>query len=115
MGNPHQGEVSFEANGTIYTFKLGTYAMAVLERKTGKKSAQFFNRKEEEWGVSDLLDVFYACLLRQHKMTEEQVADLIDTIGVDRAGAVLAEAVQAAYPSASAAVPTENPPGAKSA
>lgn len=98
MGNPHQGEVTFEAAGANYTFKLGTYALAVLERRTKMSSSKFFRRPEEDWGADDLLQVFYAGLYRQHKLTEEAVGDLIDEIGSERASAIMLEAIGVANP-----------------
>ncbi len=93
MANPYQGEVSFDADGESYKFKLGTYALAVLERKVKMPSGKFFRRADDEWGADDLLQVFYAGLYRQHKLTEEAVGDLIDKIGAERASEIMLEAI----------------------
>lgn len=98
MGNPHQGEVTFEANGKNYTFKLGTYALAVLERTTQMPYGKFFKREESDWGADDILRVFYAGLFRQHKLTEEEVGDLIDIIGSERASEIILEAIGVSNP-----------------
>lgn len=98
MGNPNVGEVSFEASGKVYLFKLGTYAQAVLERRTKQPASKFFQRKEDEWGVDDVLSVFYAGLFQKQKLTEEQVADLIDDLGIARVSEIIGEALTAAKP-----------------
>lgn len=100
MANPHKGEVGFEVDGKEYVFKLGTYAQAVLERRVKMPWPKFFSRKEDEWGVEDTLSVFWAGLQRQHKLNEEQVADLIDDLGEQRVKEVLAEAFKLANPEA---------------
>lgn len=112
MANPLQGEVAFEVKGATYTFKLGTYALAVLERRTKMPSGKFFKRPDDEWGADDLLQVFYAGLYRQHKLTEEAVADLIDEIGSERASAIMLEAIGIANP-AEVAAGKEDPQVAK--
>ena len=93
MGNPVMGEVGFTVDDKTYTFKLGTYAQAVLERKTKVTTQKFFARPEDAWGADDLLLVFYAGLHQRHKLTEEQVGDLIDKIGAMRASEIMLEAV----------------------
>lgn len=98
MANPQQGEVTFEANGKPYTFKLGTYALAVLERRTKMPYRSFFQRPDDQWGADDLLHVFYAGLYRKHKMTEEETGDLIDVLGTDRASEIILEAIGVANP-----------------
>ncbi len=100
MANPHKGEVGFEAGGKNYVFRLGTYAQALLERRTKTTAAKFFNRPVDAWGVDDLLSVFYCGLYRQHKMTEEDVADLMDDVGTDRLQEIIIEAIQLANPEA---------------
>jgi len=98
MANPHQGEVPFEAGGKHYVFKIGTYAQSVLERRVKMTFSKFVARKPDEWGVDDALAMFWAGLYRQHKLTEEQAADLMDEIGADRFSAILAEAIKLSQP-----------------
>lgn len=107
MANPLKGEVGFDVGGKEYVFKLGTYAQVLLERRTKQPANKFFARKPDEWGVDDMLSVFYAGLNRQHKLTEEQVADLMDELGPERIAAILQEAVDLAKPkeSGNAAAP----------
>lgn len=111
MANPVMGEVAFSAGGREYTFKFGTYAQAILQRRSGLSTQKFFARRDDEWGADDLLLVFYAGLHQRHHLTEEQVGDLIDEIGQDRASAVMLDAVTLANKEAGGA--DQNPPPAE--
>lgn len=94
MANPIKGEVSFEVDGKLYTFVFGTYAAAALERRSKMSVRQFFNRKDHEFGMDDTLALVHAGLLRHHKMTEEQVADLIDSCGHERFAEIIKDAFE---------------------
>lgn len=84
MANPIKGEVPLEINGRAYTFVLGTYGLAALERRVGMPWIRIFERGGKgEWGIADVLAVVHAGLLKHHRtLTEEQVADLIDAAGL---------------------------------
>lgn len=92
MSNPLT-EVAFTSGETNYTFKLGTHAQAVLERRVKMTAAKFFRRKDDEWGVDDLLAVFWAGLNRHHNLTEAQAADLVDDLGQGRVQEIVLEAL----------------------
>lgn len=113
MANPHKGEVSFEAGGKRYVFKIGTYAQAILERRVKTTWPKFISRPQEEWGVDDTLAMFWAGLHRQHKLSEEQVADLIDEIGIDKLGEIMAEAVRLSTEQGDVGANAADPPVAK--
>lgn len=115
MANPGNGEVAFEAGDKRYTFVLGTYAQAALQRKTGVPTSKFFNRPPDEWGASDLLALFHAGLLRhQNDITEVEAADLMDTLGRDKVQDILKEALSLAFPDTEAKG-SARPPKAKPA
>lgn len=97
MGNEHKGEVTFEANGKTFTFKLGTFAQAAIEARTKQSIFKFFNRGEDTWAVSDMLILFHAGLLRAHHLTEDEAGDLIDELGMARVGDIIAEALKLAF------------------
>lgn len=94
MTNPVKGEVTFEARGQTYTFKLGTNAQIMIEAKCGTTMTQFIKDKFNDLGASEVRLIFWAGLYRQHKMTEEDVGDLIDEIGATRVAAIFLEAVE---------------------
>jgi hypothetical protein len=98
MGNPVMGEVTFEADGKSYTFKLGTYAKALLQRETGLSAQKFFKKIESDLGYDDMLKIFRCGLYQKHKLGEEAVADLIDSLGEAETLSIIAEAAQLARP-----------------
>jgi hypothetical protein len=95
MGNPHRGEIDFEHQGKTYTICFDFYAQALLQRQTKQPTGMFFSRAAS-WGADDLLQLFYAGLFRRHRLTEEQVADIIDGIGEEQTGKLIGDAVAAA-------------------
>lgn len=98
MTNPLKGEVTFESGDKTYTFKLGTNAQVMIENKVGKTLAKFFSDNSEQMGPSQIRLIFHAGLFRNHKMTEEEVGDLIDEIGMERVSEIFTEAAVAAFP-----------------
>jgi hypothetical protein len=96
MTNPLKGEVTFEARGQTFTYKLGTNAQIMIENKTGMPISKFF--AERAFSAADVRIIFHAGLYRQHKMTEEDVGDLIDEIGAERVAQIFVEAAAAAFP-----------------
>jgi hypothetical protein len=116
MTNPIKGEVAFEAGGKQFTFVLGTYAQAALQRRTGVPTFKFFRRKLEDWGADDFLALFHAGLLKHHRgITEEEAADLMDDLGNAKVQAIFSEAMALAFPQAEAAKGEDRPQKAKSA
>lgn len=96
MTNPVKGEVTFDAHGKTYTFKLGTNAQVMLESKTGVPMAKWFGEKEKEsFSITDFRMLFHAGLYRQHPgITEDDVGDLIDEIGPAKVGEVFRQAAE---------------------
>lgn len=97
MANQQKGEVSFQAAGKSYIFKFGTSAQAALEDQVKMPWPKFFSRNSEAFGISDLLNVFYAGLYRQHHLTIDEVADLIDELGQDKVGEIVAEGLKLVF------------------
>ena len=99
MTNPVKGEVTFEARDQTFTFKLGTNAQIMIENKTGMSITQFFaGRSEKNFSASDVRTIFHAGLFRDHKMTEDDVGDLIDDLGPEKVAKIFVEAASAAFP-----------------
>jgi len=112
MTNPIKGEVPLEIGDKRYTFVLGTYALAALERRMKMPWPRIFKRATDgEWGIDDVLAVVHCGLLRHHRqLTEEQVADLIDIAGLDRINEMIGEAVKLMQPEGQTTEPIpENP------
>lgn len=74
-------DVVFSAEGVTYTFRWGTNATVILERESGEPAPKFFQRLMKDASITDLALVMYCGLARNHKLTKEQVGDLIDSIG----------------------------------
>lgn len=116
MANPLKGEVSLEANGKAYTFVLGTYALAALQRRSGISTAKFFGRPPIDWGMDDVLGLVHCGLMRHHKdITEEEVADLIDAVGNEKINKIIGEGIKLAFPDAHLQAQGSRPTKLKSA
>ena len=100
MANPVKGEVPLEVGGKSYTFVLGTYALAALERRMKMPWPKLFKKAADgEWGINEILATVHAGLLRHHRdLTEEHVADLIDQVGIERINDMLGEAIKLMQP-----------------
>lgn len=99
MTNAVKGEVHFESGGKTYTFKLGTNAQVMLEKRVGMSLSKFLKADRlEEMGASDIRAIFWAGLFRKHELSEDDVGDLIDDIGPERVAAIFLEAFESAKP-----------------
>lgn len=96
MANTVRGEVTFDANGKLYTFKLGTNAQVMLEDRVGMSVQKYMQSKGENLGAADIRLIFYCALFQKHELTELEVGDLIDEIGAGRAAEIFLAAVEAA-------------------
>lgn len=98
MSNPVKGEVYFEARGQTYTFKIGTNAQVLIEEKIEMSMAQWMKDKAESQNLStkDIRLIMWAGLFRNHQMNEDDVGDLIDEIGPERAAEIFTQAATAA-------------------
>src|SRR5262245_50329062 len=95
MANPIKGELNIEISGKQYTFVIGTLALAAAEHRLGKSWLRILNAAGEgEWGVQQILALFHAGLMKhQRRISEEEAADLIDTIGFQQAQKIIIDAV----------------------
>lgn len=96
MTNQIKGEVSFETGGKTYVFKLGTNAQALIEDRVDMSMGQWITEKAENLAAKDIRLIMWAGLFRNHQLSETEVGDLIDEIGIERAGKIFNEAVAAA-------------------
>jgi Phage tail tube protein, GTA-gp10 len=105
--NPVKGEVSFECEGKKYTLVLGTFALAALERRMQMSWPQIIKRATDgQAGINDMLAMVYCGLLRHHRqITEEQVADLIDNMGMAEISDILGQAFKLMFPGGEAGEP----------
>ena len=95
MSNPVKGEVHFEAQGKMFTFKLGTNAQVIIENKTGMPMSKFLKKERlDDLGATDVRMIFWAGLFRQHQLSEDEVGDLIDELTPERVAAIFMEAFE---------------------
>lgn len=111
----HDGMITFDAAGKRYSAVFGFKAMKTVEAHYDLPFFQALQgampslapedandpAKVAAAGASirmtDVSKLFEAALSRHHSdMTEDQVDDLIDEIGIERAGEILGQAVSAA-------------------
>lgn len=98
MGNPYKGEVSFDAMGKTFTMRLGTNARALVEERMGTSWNALMLRPAAEWRERDAIIIMWAGLYQHHKMTEEEVGDLIDEIGPEEVSRITIKAFGLANP-----------------
>lgn len=92
------GAVSFEAGGKRHSLRYGMNALCALEDRLGTDVSQLGTIMASGMNMRTLRTVF-ACGLGD-KVTDAQAGDLMDELGVTRAGELVAEAMQAAFPAA---------------
>lgn len=95
MSNPHKGTVTFEADGGTFTLKLSTNALVELEQALGSgiDTIGAMMADQSMAKLKTLRLMFWAALTDHHEgMTLKDAGDLIDAIGVVRAGDLVMEA-----------------------
>ena len=129
MGHDPQGLVTFEAAGKKFTAVFGFRAMKAVETHYDLPFFRALQRamptlapedagdpvKIAEAGASvrftDLGKLFECALLKHHPgLTEEEIEDLIDEIGLERAGEIIGKTVAAALVKEGDGGSPENPP-----
>lgn len=83
--NPQKGEIEFVIGGKTYTFLLGTFGLARLERACGGKPWPkiFADANGEGWGVHMMLACFHAGLMLHHpELSERDASILLDELGM---------------------------------
>lgn len=102
MANKERGEVSFDLDGEAYTLRFSTNAMCELEDATGVPVLQLANSLQDETSVSikTLRAMFAAGLSDSRSVTAPQAGDIIDALGIPRAGELIGQAFMAAFPEA---------------
>lgn len=98
MANPFKGEVSFDALGKTFTMRLGVNARALVEERMGIAWTALMARPAAKWRERDAIVIMWAGLFQHHKMTEEEVGDLIDQVGSETISALILKAFGAAAP-----------------
>lgn len=100
MANREHGEVSFEAEGVTYTFRLGCNEMISIQDALGlPDDLQALGMAFQSLGLRKIRTVFFYGLRGSDEtMTEEKAGDLISAIGWSRAAEVLNQGFARAMP-----------------
>ena len=105
MANPERGEKSIEIDGAEYTLVMDLNAIRSVEAElsTATKDAVFNDilKAAERGQYRAISGLFWASLLRHHKLSMAQVDELIDKAGMEQLAATLAQAVVAGQPTQS--------------
>ena len=111
-----KGEVRFDAEGASYCLIFTIDALCALEDRVNKSVEEIGAAMSKSPRLSLLRSLFHAGLREHHKdLTEKRAGEIMQGIGLDKAGALIGEAFTAAFanPEADdAAVPQKAAPEA---
>lgn len=104
MANRERGEVGFEAIGKSWTLKGGTNAICEIEDATGMGIAAVGEQLSEPKRMTLKLvrAAFWGLLRTNHEVSLAEAGEIIDDIGTQRAGELIGEAFEKAFPKAKA-------------
>lgn len=92
------GGVEFEAGGKRRVLRYSMNALVRLEEATGRSVTELGELLGEGARMTDVRLMFWAAL--DGAPTLDEAGDVMDEIGLDRAGRLISEAFQAAFPAA---------------
>jgi len=106
MSNPTRGSVTFEADGKTYTLHYSTNALCELESLAGESVMRIAAQMADSDGVrlGMVRNLIWAGLRDHHpEVTVEDAGRIMDALGLDKAGSLVAEAFILAFPQATKA------------
>jgi hypothetical protein len=112
MTNDIRGEVGFDALGQSYTLKFGNGAVRHIENETGMSFAQVGAVLSDpaKATMTVLTVAFHGALRRHHPdLSIDDVDDILDDLGPEKAGKLLGDAVALTYPPAPKGGAKSNP------
>lgn len=89
--------VEFEAGGKVRSLRFGINALCALEKQTGRKVGDIFQSLE---GDLTLFRAVVKAGCGPERLTDDQVGDLIDEIGLVKSADLLKQAFAEAFPQA---------------
>lgn len=104
MANPLKGEVDLSHDGVTYCLRFTVDAIIQLEAHMGSTVGEIGN-KALAINVTALHAMFWAALLPHHQLSQKDVADLMDDIGIIKASSATMEAFGLSFPSEDANAP----------
>jgi hypothetical protein len=98
MAGNVKGEVRFEAEGASYTLVFTIDALCALEDRVNKSVEQIGAEMGKSPRLSLLRALFHAGLREyQPSISEKKAGEIMQGIGLDKAGALIGEAFTAAF------------------
>lgn len=97
--------VTFEVGERTFQVRFGTNALCMIEEQTGQSIGEAAKRlavdpKQGGVRLSDLRLFWWAGLSHQGDLSAAAAGDLLDEVGFERAGELIGEAFQLAFPEA---------------
>lgn len=94
--------IDFEAGGAVWTLRFSFNALCAIEAATKRPAIEVLRSVDTVAADLTLFRTVFQCGLTRH-VTAVEVGELIDEIGIRRAGALFGHAIALAMPSESAA------------
>ena len=92
--------VTIQANGQSHTLRMTTRAMMAIEQHFDKGLIEVMQGMEKGFKVSDLVKIISECADDGRGVSIDDAVGLVDEIGVTRAGELLGDVAEAAFPDA---------------
>ncbi len=92
--------VELKAGGKVYRLRLTTNSICRLEERAGTGIFELVDRASDPKRISvrDIRLLFWAALLSEHDLTEEEAGALMDSVGWSAVNDAIARTVVAAQP-----------------
>ncbi|MCA0920223.1 hypothetical protein [Pseudooceanicola nanhaiensis] len=99
MSNSKRGAIAFTACGAQHQIHLTTNAMVRYQDLAGETLIEGVQALQDRPGdIKRVRRIFFVGVDRDETMTEAEVGDLIDDLGLKETGDLIGKAVQAAFP-----------------
>lgn len=92
--------VPVEVGGEKQTFRMTTRAMMAIEKHFDKGLIEVMQGMETGFKVTDLVMIISECANDGAGTSTEDAAEMLDEIGVTRAGELLGDVAESAFPEA---------------
>lgn len=101
MTNSKRGAIAFTALGAAHHLHLSTNALARYQDLHGETLVQAVQKLNDTPGdVRSVLRIFHVGVDHDETMSQKEVGEMIDDLGIGKASELIGKAVQAAFPAA---------------
>ena len=103
MTNSKRGAIPFTALGATHQLHLNTNALVRYQDLYGETLVQGVQKLNDTPGdVRSVLRIFYVGVDHDETLSQKDVGEMIDDLGIGKASELIGKAVQAAFPAAEA-------------